>query len=115
MHYTNTCADAHIHTCKVTHTRRKPRSRGKKYGRVRAHEELRKRRKKKLRLSTGGSVKEERPLIQVSPGKGPDGGVLHARTRKCALGRDKEHGWICTYTTYIYTQDIRARIIGCTG
>ena len=94
MHYTHTSADAHVHTCKVTHThtRRKPRSRGKKYGRVRAHEELRKRRKKKLRLSTGGSVKEERPLIQVSPGKGPDGGVLHAKTRECALGSGREHG-----------------------
>jgi len=65
VHYAHTCADAHIHTCKVTHTRRKPRSRGKKYGRVRAHERLSKRRRKKLRLSTGGLVKEKRLFFTV--------------------------------------------------
>ena len=113
MHYIHTSADAHVHICKVTHTRRKPRSRGKKYGRVQAHEQLRKGRRKKLMLSIGGLVKEERPCFL--PGKGPEGGAQHSRTRECALGHDREHGWIYTYTTYIYTQDIRARIVGRMG
>ena len=80
----------------------KPRSRGKEDRRVRAHDV------KNRRVSGGG----EAPFL---PGRGTEGGVQHARTHECALGRDREHEWIYTYTTYIYTQDMRARIVGRMG